>query len=609
MPSGQTSPTPEPQTSLGRPVDIARVARAVARWRRWLALALVVGALAGGAVAKLLIERQYTSQAVLIWEPTEEQAEDVPTERALRTLIDSVELPDNLAEVRQKLELEMPLGELGRQVRVVSAEDSDLVLVEVDWGDPVQAARVANTLVSIFLGRRRTLERARRLERVAELNVTLAQARTDLADARAAYDELRRLHGIADLAVETRVAIEHVARLRSDADAASATAASQRAVNERLSLAAAQEPETLLLTEQETRPALLRLADTRAELEGARARLTDDHPDVQRLAAQARALAEIAQLEDSRVSAQQTVGRNPQLDALLQSAMRADAMRVANEEQDESLRRMARRATGRVQELVSLEGAMAELVSTLSVRERLMESAAAALAHAEDAARTPRAGFRSIAEATPPVRPRASSRRAVLVATPLATFALALLLLVAWEVVRLRPSSCEEVAYWSKAPVVAATPWPQEPRALGEFIADVDALEARGDGGTLLLAFSEEEEGLAPTIATALAAARHDDPSRRGTAVHFRHGGAVDSGARREARVAARVLVLVESGAHSARALRTFRRLLGDEPELGILLVGVGADLAHLPDRVGDVAALWRPDRLTVADTQPARTS
>lgn len=604
--SGAPTTAEPPPGPPGHPIDLSRISRALVRGVRWLALAGALGAVAGFLIAKLLVERQYTAEAVLLWEPVEPD-EEVTDERALRTLVDSVELPDNLAAVRRKLELDIPLAGLGEAIRVVSAEDSDLVLIEADWSDPAMAARIGNVLVATFLHRRRTVDLGRRLERVDELQATVREARGALSEARAAYDALRSAHGIADLSTETRVAIEHEARLRSDADAAVATASSQQAVNERLTLAAEREPETLVLTEQETRPALLRLVDTRAELEAARARLTEEHPEVRRLQAQERALADIAFGEGALVAAQQTIGRNPQLDALRQGAMRADAMRVANEEQHDALQRMARSAAGRVQQLVSLEGEIAELESALAVRARLMQDAEASLALAIDAARTPRAGFRSLALATPPIRPRASKRRAVMLLVPLLALLAAALLLLSRELYGLRPHSCHEVAYWLGSPVVATTRWPIDPRAFGEFVADVDALEARGHGGSILLALSEEEERIAPNLAAALAGKCHDASCHRGTAVHFRHGGATDLGARRAARASARVLLIVTSGAHTARRLRAFRRVLGPETKLGVLLVGVGVDLAHQPDRAGDVDALWRPTDPSI-DIRPART-
>jgi hypothetical protein len=52
--------------------------------------------------------------------------------------------------------------------------------------------------------------------------------------------------------------------------------------------------------------------------------------------------------------------------------------------------------------------------------------------------------------------------------------------------------------------------------------------------------------------------------------------------------------VVVTAGAHSAAALASMYDRVGRTDGVGYVLLGVGHDLAMLPDRAGDVGRFWR---------------
>ena len=62
---------------------------------------------------------------------------------------------------------------------------------------------------------------------------------------------------------------------------------------------------------------------------------------------------------------------------------------------------------------------------------------------------------------------------------------------------------------------------------------------------------------------------------------------------RRAARLAERVVVLVESGSMTFFELNGARQRLGRDGGVAYILVGLPSEFSTLPDRVGNVAGFW----------------
>jgi hypothetical protein len=77
-------------------------------------------------------------------------------------------------------------------------------------------------------------------------------------------------------------------------------------------------------------------------------------------------------------------------------------------------------------------------------------------------------------------------------------------------------------------------------------------------------------------------------------AFYARNGDLEGPSVRRAARMADRVLVLVQSGTESVPHLANVGSRLGRENGVAMVVVGLSDELLNLPDRAGDVQAFWR---------------
>ncbi len=173
----------------------------------------MLGAAAGVVIAKTVVPRTYVARTVMVWEP-----EGEPDVRELRTLIDSVKLPTNLAEVRRRLTITATLSQLAGRIEVGFDSNSNLVTVAASAGEAEDAMVLADTVVDQFLRHQSELEAARVSEEVDDLEASVAVARENLREAQEEYDEFRRERGITDLSSERQQAIELAASLRAQAD-------------------------------------------------------------------------------------------------------------------------------------------------------------------------------------------------------------------------------------------------------------------------------------------------------------------------------------------------------------------------------------------------------
>ena len=82
-------------------MDVKRVLRALRLGWRWIAFTFLLGIPTGVLVARNVLPREYVSEAVLVWEPAHTSARG-DSLREFKTLVDTLELPALLAEVRQR---------------------------------------------------------------------------------------------------------------------------------------------------------------------------------------------------------------------------------------------------------------------------------------------------------------------------------------------------------------------------------------------------------------------------------------------------------------------------------------------------------------------------
>jgi uncharacterized protein involved in exopolysaccharide biosynthesis len=591
-----TATTTGPATNArsGLPVEPGRLLRALTRGKKTLAIAGVLGLIAGVGLAKTVVPREYTSTATILWEPGTPLAGEVRQDgRELRTLVDSIKVPGNLAEARRRLELPATVGDIGSRINVASNEKSNLVSIAATWTDPETAPRIANTMVDIFLERRLDIQRERADALLKNVTEGADTARKKLAEARKVYDDFRAEHGVADLPVETQVAIEQAAKLRAEADAASAEAQGEEARALALRTAAQKQAPTAVISTTEMRPQAMKLAEAQAELAGLRATLSPEHPKVQALAAQADGLKQGASEPKNAVLAERVIGRNPQLDAIQQILAGSTAQREAALKRQAALTELARAANERIAKLSVIEGRASELLAAVRVAEAHLNELEKVRAQAADLVRAPASGFRVADTAIRPEMPSKSRRKLFAAAVPIGAVLLAGIYLLARALQGLRVHTARELAFWGKGPVIASSRYPLDPGAKRDLTVDLWAYGVQTRGKTLVVPMSAAERDLSNMVAAALnppEVSMSDDPVVRSEAVVSVWDGA-DAGPelRRAARLADRVVVVVTAGKHSAPEMTSVHDRVGRTGGVGYILLGVGEELSKLPDRAGDV--------------------
>lgn len=418
----------------------------------------------GYYVGKFVVPKVFEASTVIEWEPPD----DTPNprdERTLRTQLDSLKLPANLAIVRRELSIPQKLDELAERLDMTFNRDSNLVTVTATADDPEKAVELADTSVRVFLEHLRTLDAARLDETVETSKVDVGRARRRLEEAQQAYDAFRQEHSITDLNTEREQAITMAAGLRAEADMARADSQSAWAQ---------QAPVQVMPGSGES----AHLQSVRARLDEAKARLSPDHPRVRALT------AELAAAKASEV----TIRRMTNAQNRSTQAASAAALRAAARERESAYKKVEREARERLARLSEVEGEASSLLASVRVAEGYLADMEAKLAQQNDAARAPSASFRVVNPARMPESPARSMRKPIAIMIPLVLFMLTILTVVGYELRGLRVHTASELAFWGGAPVIGASVWPSDPRPLGALIEELSMMALRSGGKTLIVA-------------------------------------------------------------------------------------------------------------------------
>ncbi|MBN8613366.1 MAG: hypothetical protein J0L92_22420, partial [Deltaproteobacteria bacterium] len=393
------------------------------------------------------------------------------------------------------------------------------------------------------------------------------------------------------------------------------------------------------------------------QLESVRGRLSEDHPRFQALQQQVNEL-------EAQVRATGGSGGGGGPSRTAQEALRAAEAELDSSRREQAeLQTLAEQAQARVASFSAIEGEASELLADVTVKTQLVSELRNRRARLDNMRSEIDTGFRVVARAVAPENAIPSRRKYyVAVGTP-AMFVLAVLVvLLIRELRSLKLYSAAEVAFWANGPVIGATTWPREAKALSDLVADLDDFVPDARGVMLIVGATDKETPLAVELSRSMNADWAPDATSvdlgarvvdsRGADVggrrslpaqasdfenaptNVRHDllappTLVQSGApyslfsgsepgqrllvtpwdntlegaglRRQARLADRVLVVVPSGGIGVRELREAQARLGRETGVGFVIVGLHRDLTKLPDRCGPVDAFWTATRQTAS--------
>lgn len=404
-----------------------------------------------------------------------------------------------MVALRERMGLDgKSIESMRRLVNVESDDTSGLVEFTTTSSSAEGAAAMANTLVELFLDHHRRRRGAEIRALIASLDDRIAAAQGELRDARTRYDAFREQNRITNLSAEQEQAITQAAALRSEADLAQAEVQGLEARVAQLRVALARTPR-MQATSTESADDATRLTELRARLQEARGSLSDEHPEVQALKRQVASLRR----EMSRGGGETTrIGVSTLHESLRASLAEAETELEAARRRSESLEDLAAQAQERTNRFSAIEGQAATLLAHVNVKQALLEELSKQKARAEDELRDIQTGFYALAEARPPESAvRSKKKYAVAAAFPMGLVALVFVALLYRELRGLLVQTPAETAWWGNGPVIGATTWPRDPRALIDLIADMDDFAPEARGTMLVVGSTELERDLAVEIA------------------------------------------------------------------------------------------------------------
>jgi hypothetical protein len=144
--------------ATGVQLALEQTVRAVLLWRKYIALSLLVGVLAGLAAAYLLQSRKYTYEGALLYTPNEITA---PYYRPplLGNLIHVIDTPVVLEQLNLRCQLGADLPELRRNISVELVPSGDTLVVRVVRPDKAQAERVLDTAMKCYVEEARKISK------------------------------------------------------------------------------------------------------------------------------------------------------------------------------------------------------------------------------------------------------------------------------------------------------------------------------------------------------------------------------------------------------------------------------------------------------------------
>jgi uncharacterized protein involved in exopolysaccharide biosynthesis len=481
----------------GLPVDVHRLSRVLRRGRWWLAFAAVAGTAIGVAIAKLAIKHSYEAVASIRYEglPGQEVHE---AQRDLPSLVSITHSEPMLIAVRERMGLRASVEAMRVLVGVQSDPGSGLVTFTTTAESAARAAEMANAVVELFLEHHRERRRDEVRALVASLRERIEAVQGELREARARYDAFRESHRITNLSAEQEQSITQAAELRSEADLALAEVEALEARVTQLRGALERTPR-MQATSSGASADATRLRELKTRLREARGSRSDEHPEVQALSRQVDSLERQVRRGGGDTTRMSVSTLHT---GLRTSLAEAETELEAARQRSASLEALATQAAARTNRFSAIEGQAATMLAQVNVKQALLEELDSQRTRAADDLRDIQTGFRSVAEAEPPeAAVRSKKKYLVAAGVPLALVVLVLVALVRRELRGLCVRTPREVAWWGNGPVIGATIWPRDPRALIDLIADMDDFAPDARGTMLVVPSSESERELAGEIA------------------------------------------------------------------------------------------------------------
>lgn len=194
------------QQEFTLPIDIPTLLKALFQKKWWLLIIVVLGAALGVGGALMLGTQSYEAVTVMYYQPVASalsdqfivyQSIDADTSlsyqqgaqltkredssMSLNTLVNMVEITPNFERLRNELDLEMSLEQIGSAIFVDTARDTNLMLIHASSEDRNLSAELANAIRDIFLDNIKKITMTELNEQIKNLDVQIENIDSEIA--------------------------------------------------------------------------------------------------------------------------------------------------------------------------------------------------------------------------------------------------------------------------------------------------------------------------------------------------------------------------------------------------------------------------------------------
>ncbi len=138
------------KTEESLPLDVRTLLIGIWAKRLVLLVAIPLAIILGAGVGLALGRQTFESHVLVLYRPVSPTDQADPAAR-LQTRRDIVKVNDNLEEVRNRLNLDVSLDQLGSLYEVVVPKQSTLMTISAKWNNSETASQLANTLANVFI--------------------------------------------------------------------------------------------------------------------------------------------------------------------------------------------------------------------------------------------------------------------------------------------------------------------------------------------------------------------------------------------------------------------------------------------------------------------------
>jgi uncharacterized protein involved in exopolysaccharide biosynthesis/Mrp family chromosome partitioning ATPase len=403
----------------GPGLDLERLARGIIK-RLWLVMGITFG-ISGLAVvvAVTLIKPKWEAAAAVVVHTRQDQfslGAAKPFELQnynLKTMLDTIKLPNALLAVIETLKLEATPRALSPAIGVNVGKESNIFQITATWKDPVNAAAIANKVAELLVQRSRDMRRKEAEDAHANYSAQLEKAREahrNLIDELRAFKASRQ---VSDFSAETQVLLGSLSSLETELSTKVAEVEAYKDSLAEIEKAVKGEPEMMVTSTVYRNPLKNRLSDYEWQLQEARSRYTEQNPKVIKLQTRVDVLKQMIAESKDEGAPENLYSANTKLTEMQTRQRELTSELRVREAQIEALTRTIAQNRAKLNALTSAEKDFQFLQARMTAAENLVTGLVGRVDEAEVLMRRDEATLELFEAARPPAEAAASPKKLI----------------------------------------------------------------------------------------------------------------------------------------------------------------------------------------------------